>query len=174
MTSAVIALGSNLGDREANLRSAVAAIAAVQGVQLTGGSGIVESRAVKPNGVDAAAPQYLNAVVLIDSDLAPVALLDELNRIEAEHGRVRDVRWGDRTLDLDLLLFGDEVLRTDRLTLPHPRAADRAFVVVPWLQADPDAELPGYGRLDRLSSAASDDLWEFAAAPLVPTEAGAR
>ncbi|CAN5242579.1 hypothetical protein BH09ACT3_BH09ACT3_04850 [soil metagenome] len=174
MTSAVIALGSNLGDREANLRSAVAAIDAIAGVVVTGASGIVESRALKPHGVDAAAPQYLNAVVLAEVSLTALGLLDELHRIEAEHGRVRAERWGDRTLDLDLLLFGDESWRTERLTLPHPRAAGRAFVVVPWLQADPDAVLPGYGRIDALESAASEDLWQFPASPLIVTSLGRR
>ena len=174
MTSAVIALGSNLGDREANLRSEVSAIDAIVGVVVTGASGIVESSALKPHGVDAAAPQYLNAVVLAETALTALGLLDELNRIESDHGRVRAERWGDRTLDLDLLLFGDEIARTDRLTLPHPRAAERSFVIVPWLQADPEAVLPGYGRIDGLESAASDDLWEFPASPLLVTAAGAR
>ena len=113
-------------------------------------------------------------MLLVDSGIGALELLDELNRIEAEHGRVRAERWGDRTLDLDLLLFGEDVSGTERLTLPHPRAAERAFVVVPWLQADPDAELPGIGRLDGLASADSDDLWEFEAEPLVPSREGAR
>jgi 2-amino-4-hydroxy-6-hydroxymethyldihydropteridine diphosphokinase len=86
---AVIALGSNLGDREENLRAAVSDIGALNGVSLTAVSGIVQSHAVKPTGTDAAAPDYLNAVMLVQSALHPEALLVELNRIEADHGRVR-------------------------------------------------------------------------------------
>ena len=163
---AVIALGSNLGDREGNLRSAVAAIAALDGVTVTAASGIVESFAVKPAGVDEAAPNYLNAVLLARSSLDPEQLLDALNRIEAEHGRVRAERWGDRTLDLDLIDFGGIAQTSDRLTLPHPRAWERPFVLVPWRQVDPGAELRGHGRIDALPASDSADVWEFAAAPL--------
>ncbi len=163
---AVIAIGSNLGDREANLRAAVADIAALDGVVVTAASGIVESSAVKPDGVDATAPSYLNAIVLVDSAQPPEQLLDSLNRIEAEHGRVRTVRWGDRTLDLDIVTFGNIEQSTDRLVLPHPRASERAFVIVPWLQADPAATLPGYGAIAGLAAARSDEVRTFAAAPL--------
>ncbi|HEY8912773.1 2-amino-4-hydroxy-6-hydroxymethyldihydropteridine diphosphokinase [Lacisediminihabitans sp.] len=163
---AVIALGSNLGDREANLRDAVRDIDSLDGVIVTVASGIVESHAVKPEGVDESSPNYLNAVVLVQSALHPDDLLDALNRIEAEHGRVREERWGDRTLDLDIVSF-DGLRRDDeRLTLPHPRAWQRPFVLVPWLQADPDAELPGRGRVDALDAAVSPEVWAFEAAPL--------
>jgi 2-amino-4-hydroxy-6-hydroxymethyldihydropteridine diphosphokinase len=163
---AVIALGSNLGDREANLRDAVREIDAIEGVTVTAASGIVESLAVKPDGVDESSPSYLNAVVLVQSALHPDDLLDALNRIEAEHGRVREERWGDRTLDLDIVSF-DGIRRDDeRLTLPHPRAWERPFVLVPWLQADPDAVIPGRGRVDELAAAESDEVWEFDARPL--------
>jgi len=156
---AVIALGSNLGDREANLRDAVRDIDSLDGVIVTVASGIVESHAVKPEGVDESSPNYLNAVVLVQSALHPDDLLDALNRIEAEHGRVREERWGDRTLDLDIVSF-DGLRRDDeRLTLPHPRAWQRPFVLVPWLQADPDAELPGRGRVDALDAAGSPEGW---------------
>ncbi|WP_394770906.1 2-amino-4-hydroxy-6-hydroxymethyldihydropteridine diphosphokinase [Lacisediminihabitans sp.] len=163
---AVIALGSNLGDREANLRDAVREIGSLDGVIVTAVSGIVESHAVKPDGVDESSPNYLNAVVLVRSALHPDDLLDALNRIEAEHGRVREERWGDRTLDLDIVAF-DGLRRDDeRLTLPHPRAWQRPFVLVPWLQADPDAELSGHGRVDALAAAVSPEVWAFDAAPL--------
>ncbi|HEY0260162.1 MAG TPA: 2-amino-4-hydroxy-6-hydroxymethyldihydropteridine diphosphokinase [Lacisediminihabitans sp.] len=163
---AVIALGSNLGDRESILRSAVREIDAIEGATVTAASGLVESHAVKPDGVDEAAPAYLNAIVLVASALDPDGLLDELNRIEADHGRTRTERWGDRTLDLDLISF--DGLRDDRerLTLPHPRAWQRPFVLVPWLQADPDAVLLGRGRVDALDAARSDEVRPFPAAPL--------
>ena len=166
---AVIALGSNLGDREDNLRAAVADIAAIDGVTVDAASGIVESHAWKPAGVDEDAPNYLNAVVLVRSALLPEQLLDELNRIEAEHGRVREKRWGDRTLDLDIVTFGSMRVTSDRLTLPHPRAADRAFVIVPWLQVQPDARLADHGPIAALPAATSGEVWPYDASPLWTT-----
>lgn len=166
MLPAVIALGSNLGDREDNLRAAVRDIAALGGVTVTAVSGIVQSHAVKPTGTDTEAPDYLNAVMLVQSALHPEALLIELNRIEAEHGRVRVERWGDRTLDLDIISFAGLERHTDDLTLPHPRAWERAFVIVPWLQVDPDAELRGHGRIDALVVATSREVWACDAPPL--------
>ncbi|MET4780359.1 2-amino-4-hydroxy-6-hydroxymethyldihydropteridine diphosphokinase [Glaciihabitans sp. UYNi722] len=166
MSPAVIALGSNLGDREANLRGAIAALDAIEGVTVTAASGIVESNAVKPEGSDAAAPDYLNAVALVQSELPPQYLLDELNRIEAAFGRVREEPWGDRTLDLDIVAFGSLASDSARLTLPHPRAWERPFVIVPWLQVDPDALIPGVGRIAALDAATSSEVWPFDAAAL--------
>jgi 2-amino-4-hydroxy-6-hydroxymethyldihydropteridine diphosphokinase len=163
---AVIALGSNLGNREDNLCAAVRDIDALDGVTVTAVSGIVQSHAVKPTGTDAEAPAYLNAVMLVQSALHPEALLEELNRIEADHGRVRVERWGDRTLDLDIIDFAGLLRDTDDLTLPHPRAWERAFVIVPWLQVDPDAEIRGHGRIDSLAVAHSDEAWPFVAPAL--------
>ncbi len=164
---AVLALGANLGDREATLRAAVADVAAIDGVRMIAASTIVESHAVKLAGIDEQAPNYLNAVVLVSCSLLPEELLDALNRIEAEHGRVRAERWGDRTLDLDIVTFGTIREETERLMLPHPRAAVRPFVVVPWLDADPNATLPGFGRVSGLAAAHSDQVWPFPAAPLL-------
>jgi 2-amino-4-hydroxy-6-hydroxymethyldihydropteridine diphosphokinase len=164
----VIALGSNLGDREATIRAAVRDIDAVQGVRVVAASGLVESGALKPTGVDAAAPAYLNAVTLVATDLSPERLLEEINLIEHGHGRVRDVVWGDRTLDLDLIVFDDVRLDSERLTLPHPRAWQRAFVLVPWLQVDPDAVIPDRGRVADLVSDVPDGVWAFPAEPLGP------
>jgi len=163
---AVIALGSNLGNREDNLRAAVHDIAALDDVVVTAVSGIVQSHAVKLTGTDADAPAYLNAVMLVQSALHPEALLKELNRIEADHGRVRVERWGDRTLDLDIIDFAGLQRDTDDLTLPHPRASERAFVIVPWLQVDPDAEIRGHGRIDSLAVAHSGDAWPLVASAL--------
>ena len=166
MLPAVIALGSNLGNREDNLRAAVLDIGDLDGVTVTAVSGIVQSHAVKPTGTDAEAPAYLNAVMLVQSALHPEALLEELNRIEADHGRVRVERWGDRTLDLDIIDFAGLQRDTDDLTLPHPRAWERAFVIVPWLQVDPDAEILGHGRIDSLAVAHSHEAWPFMAPAL--------
>ena len=93
------------------------------------------------------APPYLNAVAMVTTTLTPDALLDALTRIERAHGRIRAERWGDRTLDLDIVDFAGLVSSSERLTLPHPRAFERAFVLTPWLAVDPDAVLPGHGRV---------------------------
>jgi 2-amino-4-hydroxy-6-hydroxymethyldihydropteridine diphosphokinase len=166
---AVIALGGNLGDREATLRAAIADIAAIDGVRMLAASGIVESHAVKLEGIDEQAPDYLNCVVIVSSALTPDELLTELNRIEAEHGRVRAERWGDRTLDLDIITFGSFQTVDERLILPHPRAWQRPFVIVPWLQADPAASVPGHGRIDALQAAHSTEVWAYVAEPLLVT-----
>lgn len=163
----VLALGSNLGDREATIRSGVAAIGTLPGVAMTAVSGLVESAAVKPEGVDAEAPAYLNAVATLRTAQDPYWLLGALLAIERAHGRVRETRWGDRTLDLDIIAVGSVTLSTDRLTLPHPRAAERAFVLAPWLEVDPDATLPGVGRVDALLAAIGDIPAPYAADPLL-------
>jgi 2-amino-4-hydroxy-6-hydroxymethyldihydropteridine diphosphokinase len=150
---AILSLGSNLGDREATLADAVRDIEKLDQVELRGVSSLVETAAIKPDGVDASSPAYLNLVVEIATTLEPDALLTSLNLIELEHGRVREVRWGDRTLDVDIVTMGGLQLVTDALTLPHPRAAERAFVLVPWLELDPRAELPGIGAVDALPAA---------------------
>jgi len=142
---AVLALGGNLGDREATLRAAVADLEATPGIRVLTVSRFVETPALRVDGVDESAPRYLNAVVLIRTTLDPLDLLDAVNRIEDAHGRVRETRWGDRTLDIDLIDVDGRTMQTDRLTLPHPSAAERGFVLVPWLDVDPDAELPGLG-----------------------------
>ena len=155
-TVAILSLGSNLGDRERSLRGAVADIATLDGVTLLGSSGLVETAALKPTGVDSSAPAYLNAIVRVQTTLSPTELLARLNEIEASHGRVREARWDDRTLDIDVVTFGNLIRDDPALTLPHPRAAERSFVLVPWLELDPGAELPGIGRIDGLPAAAAD------------------
>jgi 2-amino-4-hydroxy-6-hydroxymethyldihydropteridine diphosphokinase len=150
---AVIALGANLGDREATLRQAVADIAAVGGIRLVAASVPIESVALTDAGLDDTKPSYLNGAVLVESTLSPEALLTELNRIETSHGRVRLEHWGDRTLDLDLIVHGEAVFTSERLTLPHPRAAERTFVLEPWLQVDPAASVPGGGSVAELLAA---------------------
>ena len=165
----VVALGSNLGDREAILRQAAQYIDALEGVRVTAASGLVESHAVKPTGTDEASPNYLNAVLRIDSALHPEQLLVELNRIEAELGRVRVERWGDRTLDLDIITFAGLRSNTPTLTLPHPLAWQRPFVIVPWLQIEADARLDDRGPIADLDAAHSADVWEFRTGPLFAT-----
>ena len=158
MTHAVIAFGANLGDREATVASAVRTLAETQGVTLSAISPIYETAAITDDGVAPDAPRYLNGVAVVETTLDPHALLDVLHGIEAEHGRTRTEHWGDRTLDLDLIDFGGLVLDDERLVLPHPRAWQRAFVLAPWLDLEPDAELAGRGPIAALRSAATDEV----------------
>ncbi len=148
---AVVALGSNLGDRRASLASAVAAIARLDGVALVAVSPVVESAALTLDGVDPNLPTYLNQVVTLTTSRTPLGLLAALQQIELDHGRIRDRRWGDRTLDLDIVSFDGLERQDEKLTLPHPGAASRSFVLVPWSIADPDAVLPGHGRVADLA-----------------------
>lgn len=152
---AVVALGANLGDRAETMTAAVKELARLPLVQNVRVSEPVESVALKPDGPDAAAPAYLNAVAILTTRLAPSVLLGYLHAIERRFGRERRVErsarepgWKDRTLDLDLIAYGDVVSDDPKLLLPHPRAAERDFVLGPWLTVDPYAELPGVGRVD--------------------------
>lgn len=167
----VIALGSNQGDREQLLRDAVHAIDALTGVSITAVSGIVETPALKPYGVDEEAPSYLNAVLLARVTRTPEELLASLHEIEARLGRVREEVWGDRTIDIDIVDFAGITRRNDTITLPHPRAWQRAFVLAPWLQLQPDAVLPTTaespgGRIDALLSSATDRVSDYSAPSL--------
>ncbi len=124
---AFVGVGANLGDRCATLRGALRALRAVPGVRLVEPSPVYET---DPVGIEDQ-PPFLNAVFGLETTLTPEALLDALLAIEKEFGRTRTVRWGPRTLDLDLLVFEAESRRTDVLQLPHPRLLERAFVTVP-------------------------------------------
>lgn len=133
----VLALGSNLGDRAGMLAGAVLALAAVPGLMLDAVSPVVETDPV--GGPDQ--PDYLNAVVLARGTLSALALLHACQDVEEWHGRQRSAPWGPRTLDIDVLSVGDLVADTATLDLPHPRAHQRGFVLVPWLSVSPDAVL---------------------------------
>ncbi len=158
----VLALGSNLGNRAETLLAAVREIAAIDGLELTGASDLYESAAVKLGGVDPDAPTYLNAVATAVYSGEPHRLLAEVNRIEAHHGRERNERWGDRTLDIDIITFGALVSSDETLTVPHPRAAERDFVLAPWLQLDAEAILPGCGRVVDLLAALDNTVRVYA------------
>ena len=152
---AVVALGANLGDRSETMSNAIKALARLPLVSEVRVSEPIESVALKPDGPDAEAPAYLNAVAILSTRLAPSVLLGYLHAVERRHGRERSVErsarepgWEDRTLDLDLIAYGDLVCDEPQLVLPHPRAAERDFVLGPWLAVDPDAVLPGAGRVD--------------------------
>jgi 2-amino-4-hydroxy-6-hydroxymethyldihydropteridine diphosphokinase len=146
MTGVVLALGSNLGDRRDILQGAVNAIVGLPDVRVTAVSPVYETLPVG----GPAQPDYLNAVVLADSTRPARELLDRLHEIEAAFDRVRIVRWGPRTLDIDIITFGGQRSDDPELTLPHPRAGQRAFVLAPWHDVDPAAALPGAGPVDEL------------------------
>lgn len=139
----LISLGSNLGDRAATLRSALAAIGATRDVSVVRASKFYETSPVGGPGLQ---EPFLNAAAMLETTLEPEALLDVLQRVESEHGRVREERWGPRTLDLDLLTYDDLALHTSRLTLPHPRLSYRKFVLDGLLEIAPHERHPLIGR----------------------------
>jgi len=140
---AVLALGSNLGERFATLQGAVNAIADTPDVWVTAVSPVYETEPV--DSPDGASP-YLNAVVLLDTTLAAQRVLERALAIEDAFERERtDIVNAPRTLDVDVIVVGDRVNDDETLTLPHPRAAQRAFVLKPWYDVEPDAEIPGAG-----------------------------
>jgi 2-amino-4-hydroxy-6-hydroxymethyldihydropteridine diphosphokinase len=138
---AVLAVGSNLGDRLGTLQECVAAIGRLPGTDVLASSPVYET---DPVG-GPAQPDYLNAVLVIQTSLPPTELLEAAHRIEADFGRVRGERFGPRTLDIDIIAYSGEVSDDPVLTLPHPRAHERAFVLAPWHDVDPHAELPARG-----------------------------
>jgi 2-amino-4-hydroxy-6-hydroxymethyldihydropteridine diphosphokinase len=155
----VLALGGNLGDRKATIRSAISALKAADGITVLEKSPLVESFAVTEAGVDKSRPNYLNGVVEIETTLKPGELLDLVRNIERDHGRVRLERWGSRTLDIDIITFGTTIKAGKRLELPHPRAFQRAFVLVPWALMNPAAVLPGHGPVAALAEGVKNDVW---------------
>ena len=147
MAIAYIALGSNLHTPREQLKRALNALAQLPQTQLMAVSSFYRSKPLGPQDQ----PDYLNAAVEISTALSPLALLDELQRIENEQGRVRLRRWGERTLDLDILLYGDEIIQTDRLTVPHYDMHNREFVIVPLVEIAPNLILPNGQKLAELA-----------------------
>ena len=144
MTIAYLALGANLGDRAAAIDDATRRLAAIEGVTLVARSPVYET---DPVGGPPGQEPYLNLVVAIESDASARQLLGMCHRIESAAGRVRGERWGPRTLDIDILLWGDLVRDDAQLTIPHPRLHERAFVVLPLLDLDAHPVLPDGRRL---------------------------
>ncbi|MGC4005314.1 MAG: 2-amino-4-hydroxy-6-hydroxymethyldihydropteridine diphosphokinase [Pirellulales bacterium] len=142
MHQALIGLGANLGDRAATLGSAVDALAAHPEITVRE---FAEPGETRPVGGPANQPPFLNSAAVLETTLSPEVLLSELLRIEGELGRVRDQRWSARTLDLDLLLYDDQIRRTPRLVLPHPWLPFRDFVLEPAVTIAPDWRHPELG-----------------------------
>lgn len=139
---AVLALGANLGNAQETLRQAVGDLDRTPGIDVVDVSPLARTAAV---GGPADQPDFLNAVVLVRTLLSPRDLLHAVQAVEQTHGRERLEHWGPRTLDVDVIVYGSVLAVTDDLELPHPRAHERAFVLQPWAQVDPDAVLPGLG-----------------------------
>ena len=152
---AVISIGSNLGERRNNLQGAVDTLADTPEVWVTGVSPVYETAPVDaPEG----SRDFLNAIVLLDTTLAARTLLERALAVESAYGREREgERNAPRTLDVDLIVVGDRRADEEDLVLPHPRAAERAFVLVPWLDLEPDAEIPGVGPIAELVEKAGRD-----------------
>jgi 2-amino-4-hydroxy-6-hydroxymethyldihydropteridine diphosphokinase len=166
---ATLALGSNLGDRGGILQGCVDAIAGIPEVRVMAVSPVYET--VPVGGPPQ--PDYLNAVLLARTTLPSRTLLDRLHEVEAAFNRVRDVRWGPRTLDIDIVAVEGEASDDPELTLPHPRAHERAFVLAPWHDVDPDAVVPGRGPVAALLAAADASGIRRSTATLVIPRSGA-
>jgi 2-amino-4-hydroxy-6-hydroxymethyldihydropteridine diphosphokinase len=144
--TAIVALGSNLDDPEAHVRRGFADLARLPGTRVTARSALYRT---DPVGY-ADQPPFVNACARLDTGLAPRALLDGLLAIERRHGRSRGIPNGPRTLDLDIVLYGDAAIAEPGLAVPHPRAHERAFVLAPLLDVWPEAVIPGKGAARRL------------------------
>lgn len=147
MTRAYVGLGANLGDREGTLRRAVELLDEVAGIEVVASS---ELRETEPVGV-VDQPAFLNGAVAVETSLSARELLDSLLRVELLLGRARDgERWGPRTVDLDLLVYGDEVVDEPGLHVPHPRLHERRFALEPLAELDPALVVPGHGAVSAL------------------------
>lgn len=150
---AVLALGTNLGDRESHLARALELLRATDGIEIDWTGPVLETAPVGgPDGQGA----FLNSVVGVSTVLGPFDLLEAAHRVEHDAHRQRLVRWGPRTLDVDILTYGTSTSEDEELTIPHPRAHERAFVLAPWHAARPDAMLPGHGPIAELLAHAAD------------------
>ena len=146
MIKAYIGLGSNLDDPQSQLKKAIIAMEMVPSTSVVKTSSFYRSKPVGPQDQ----PDYVNAVVELDTELSASVLLDYLQAIENEQGRERKIKWGARTLDLDILLFGDEIINNDRLQVPHVEMHNRGFVLLPLNEILPDCKIPGVGAVSSL------------------------
>ncbi|MGC7589374.1 2-amino-4-hydroxy-6-hydroxymethyldihydropteridine diphosphokinase [Bisgaard Taxon 46] len=148
MKRCYIALGSNLNTPVEQLNSALSALSELPQSQLVQVSSFYQSKPLGPQDQ----PDYVNAVACLETELEPLALLDHLQHIENTQGRVRLRRWGERTLDLDILLYGDEIIQTERLTVPHYDMHQREFVIIPLFEIAPDLCLPNSLKVAQLAT----------------------
>jgi 2-amino-4-hydroxy-6-hydroxymethyldihydropteridine diphosphokinase len=155
MVVVYIGLGSNLENPLEQVRRAIDSLSATPQIQVTSVSSLYRSRPMGPQGQ----PDYINAVMAIETPLGADELLDVLQTIEQAQGRVRDgERWGPRTLDLDILLYGDAIMEQPRLKIPHPGLHERSFVLYPLYEIAPKLMVPGHGALVKLLESCENDL----------------
>ncbi len=143
MAISFLSLGSNLGDRLDHLSKAITALANQPKIKVLKVSSVYQTKPVGGPEQD----DYLNAVAKIQTELSALELLDVTQSIENNEGRIREVRWGPRTLDIDVLTYDDLISADEKLTLPHPRISERAFVLVPFFEIDPQATISGLGKI---------------------------
>lgn len=143
MAISFLSLGSNLGDRLDHLSKAITALANQPKIKVLKVSSVYQTKPVGGPEQD----DYLNAVAKIQTELSALELLDVTQTIENNEGRIREVRWGPRTLDIDVLTYDDLISADEKLTLPHPRISERAFVLVPFFEIDPQATISGLGKI---------------------------
>ena len=159
MIKVYIGLGSNLDDPQAQLKKAIIALEMIPSSSVVKTSSFYKSKPVGPQDQ----PDYINAVVELDTELSAPVLLDYLQVIENEHGRQREQKWGARTLDLDILLFGEEVIHDDRLVVPHVEMHKRGFVLFPLDEIAPDCVIPDVGTVHSLlQQVNTDDMAKLA------------
>ncbi len=142
LINCLIALGGNLGDVRGNFSAARDALGALPGSSIRASSLLYQSAAIGPAGQ----PDYLNAALLMETGIPPLSLLERMQAIETDHGRVRSERWGPRTLDLDLIDYGGQIIQSTRLSLPHPRMHQRLFVLQPLCDIRPGWQHPQLGK----------------------------
>ena len=152
MNKVYIALGSNLSDPQVQLMAALRAMNALPNTRVIAVSSFYQSQPLGPQDQ----PDYVNAVACLETNLAPLVLLDELQRIEHEQGRVRLRRWGERTLDLDMLLYADHIIQSERLTVPHYDMYRREFVIIPLAEIAPHLSLPSGQSIQMLAQKFAD------------------
>ncbi|MCH1884090.1 2-amino-4-hydroxy-6-hydroxymethyldihydropteridine diphosphokinase [Agrococcus sp. ARC_14] len=157
---AVLSLGANLGDRVGTIDAAVRAIESIDDIRVLARSSNWESPSWHPDG-EGLSPDYVNIVLIVATAMEPIDLLDAMGAVEDALGRVREARWGPRTIDIDIVSMGGIERAEDRLVLPHPRAHQRQFVLQPWLEVEPDAVLPGQGSVAELADYVDGDVWRL-------------
>ena len=164
MTICYLALGSNIEDRIGYLAFAVSQLRQIPGLQLKAVSPVYETAPIGGRVQDA----YLNAVVKIQTGMPALKILDHCQRIEAMAHRTRDERWGPRTLDIDVIMVGNQVSEDSTLTLPHPRAHERAFVLVPLRDIEKHLVMPKFGKIaDLISAITNQEVAKFASASMI-------
>ncbi len=154
MALVYIGLGANLDKPQQQLEQALIELARLPDSRLVAQSSLYHSKPVGPQDQ----PDYVNAVALIATDLEPLALLDALQQLELEHGRIRKRHWGERTLDLDIILIDDQVIVSERLQVPHPFAQQRSFVLFPLSEINPKLIFPDGRALEQLLTELDNDL----------------